>query len=197
MDKVVTVEQALAGVTDGATLAVGGFGLCGLPSTWIAALHRSTVTDLRIVSNKCGIGDWGLGLLLGDRRISRVTASYVGRTREFARQYLASELEVEPIPQGTLAEGCARADAGFPRSTRQPVPAPSPPTPGELKCCPTRSTAGSHFTWSASPTPGSPSARCSTSTHFPTTAKPTESTNSCSQRHPCPSPARRGVRFRR
>jgi len=75
--------------------------------------------------------------------------------------------------------------------------APSPPTPGELKCCPTRSTAGSHFTWSASPTPGSPSARCSTSTHFPTTAKPTESTNSCSQRHPCPSPARRGVRFRR
>jgi len=124
MDKVDTVEQVLAGVTDGATLAVGGFGLCGLPSTWIAALHRSTVTDLRIVSNKCGIDDWGLGLLLGDRQISRVTASYVGRTREFARQYLASELEVELIPQGTLAEGCARADAGFPRSTRQPVPAP-------------------------------------------------------------------------
>jgi len=67
MDKVDTVEQALAGVTDGATLAVGGFGLCGLPSTWIAPLHRSTVTDLRIVSNKCGIDDWGLGLLLGDQ----------------------------------------------------------------------------------------------------------------------------------
>jgi 3-oxoacid CoA-transferase subunit A len=114
MDKVITAEQALAGVTDGATLAVGGFGLCGLPTTLIAALHRSGVTDLRVVSNNCGVDDWGLGLLLGDRRISRVTASYVGENKEFARQYLAGELEVELIPQGTLAERLRSGGCGIP-----------------------------------------------------------------------------------
>jgi 3-oxoacid CoA-transferase subunit A len=114
MDKVGTAEQALAGIGDGATLAVGGFGLCGIPSTLIAALHRSGVTDLRVVSNNCGVDDWGLGILLADRRISRVIGSYVGENKEFARQYLSGELEVELCPQGTLAERLRAGGCGIP-----------------------------------------------------------------------------------
>jgi len=114
MDKVVTAEQALAGISDGATLAVGGFGLCGIPATLIAALHRSGVSDLRLVSNNCGVDDWGLGILLADRRISRVTGSYVGENKEFARQYLSGELEVELCPQGTLAERLRAGGCGIP-----------------------------------------------------------------------------------
>jgi 3-oxoacid CoA-transferase subunit A len=114
MDKVATTEHALAGIADGATLAVGGFGLCGIPSTLIAALHRTGVTDLRVVSNNCGVDDWGLGLLLRDGRISRVTGSYVGENKEFARRYLAGELEVELCPQGSLAERLRAGGCGIP-----------------------------------------------------------------------------------
>jgi 3-oxoacid CoA-transferase subunit A len=114
MDKVVSAEEALSGITDGATLAVGGFGLCGIPSTLIAALHKTTATGLEVVSNNCGVDDWGLGVLLSDGRISRVTGSYVGENREFARQYLAGELTVELCPQGTLAERLRAGGCGIP-----------------------------------------------------------------------------------
>ncbi|MFR9805192.1 CoA transferase subunit A [Pseudonocardia sp. RS010] len=114
MDKVISTEEALVDIADGATLAVGGFGLCGIPSTLIAGLHRCGVTDLRVVSNNCGVDDWGLGILLGDRRISRVTGSYVGENKEFARQYLSGELEVELCPQGTLAERLRAGGCGIP-----------------------------------------------------------------------------------
>jgi 3-oxoacid CoA-transferase subunit A len=115
MDKVVpTPEQALAGVADGAVLAVGGFGLCGIPSVLIAELHRSGVRDLEVVSNNCGVDDWGLGILLSARRIRRMVSSYVGENKEFARQYLEGELEVELTPQGTLAERLRAGGAGIP-----------------------------------------------------------------------------------
>ena len=114
MDKVLTAEQAISGIGDGATLAVGGFGLCGIPSTLIDTLHRSGATDLKVVSNNCGVDDWGLGVLLSDRRISRVTGSYVGENKDFARQYLSGELEVELCPQGTLAERLRAGGCGIP-----------------------------------------------------------------------------------
>jgi 3-oxoacid CoA-transferase subunit A len=114
MDKVLTAQQALADISDGATLAVGGFGLCGIPSTLIATLHESGVSDLKVVSNNCGVDDWGLGILLSDKRVSRVTGSYVGENKEFARQYLSGELEVELCPQGTLAERLRAGGCGIP-----------------------------------------------------------------------------------
>jgi 3-oxoacid CoA-transferase subunit A len=115
MDKVVaTPAEAVAGITDGATLAVGGFGLCGIPSVLIAELHRAGVTDLEAVSNNCGVDDWGLGLLLQSRQIRRMVSSYVGENKEFARQYLEGELEVELTPQGTLAERLRAGGAGIP-----------------------------------------------------------------------------------
>ncbi|MFD8810013.1 CoA transferase subunit A [Streptomyces sp. NPDC059627] len=115
MDKVVSsASEAIAGVGHRATLAVGGFGLCGIPSVLIRALHEAGVGDLEIVSNNCGVDDWGLGILLRDRRIRRVVASYVGENKEFARQYLAGELEVELTPQGTLAERLRAGGAGIP-----------------------------------------------------------------------------------
>lgn len=115
MDKTVTSPaQAVSGVGHGSSLAVGGFGLCGVPSVLIGELHRTGVRDLDVVSNNCGVDDWGLGVLLTDRRIRRVTASYVGENREFARQYLAGELEVHLTPQGTLAEKLQAGGAGIP-----------------------------------------------------------------------------------
>jgi 3-oxoacid CoA-transferase subunit A len=96
------------------TLAVGGFGLCGIPSTLIGALADAGPADLEIVSNNCGVDDWGLGLLLQRGRIRRVVASYVGENKEFARQYLAGELEVELTPQGTLAERLRAGGCGIP-----------------------------------------------------------------------------------
>ncbi|RTL70455.1 MAG: CoA transferase subunit A [Pseudonocardiaceae bacterium] len=114
MDKVLGADEALAGITDGATLAVGGFGLCGIPSTLIATLHALGAGDLQVVSNNCGVDDWGLGILLSDKRISRVTGSYVGENKEFARQYLSGELEVELCPQGTLAERLRAGGCGIP-----------------------------------------------------------------------------------
>jgi 3-oxoacid CoA-transferase A subunit len=115
MDKVVpTAADAVAGIGDGASLAVGGFGLCGIPSVLIGALLESGAKDLSVVSNNCGVDDWGLGLLLGARRIARMTSSYVGENKEFERQYLSGELEVELTPQGTLAERLRAGGCGIP-----------------------------------------------------------------------------------
>lgn len=115
MDKVVgSAARAVEDVPDGATLAVGGFGLCGIPSTLISALADASTRGLAVVSNNCGVDDWGLGLLLGAGRIARMTSSYVGENKEFARQYLSGELEVELTPQGTLAERLRAGGAGIP-----------------------------------------------------------------------------------
>src|SRR2546423_1113555 len=115
MDKVVlSAADAVADIPSGATLAVGGFGLCGNPMALISALHDAGVDGLGIVSNNCGVDDWGLGILLADKRISRMTSSYVGENKEFARQYLSGELEVELTPQGTLAERLRAGGSGIP-----------------------------------------------------------------------------------
>jgi len=109
-----SAAEAVADIADGATLAVGGFGLCGVPQQLIEALHAAGTTDLKVVSNNCGVDDWGLGILLRDHRISRMTSSYVGENKEFARQFLSGELEVELTPQGTLAERLRAGGAGIP-----------------------------------------------------------------------------------
>ncbi|MER6020881.1 CoA transferase subunit A [Streptomyces anulatus] len=109
-----SAAEAVADIPSGASLAVGGFGLCGIPDALTEAIARGPATDLRVVSNNCGTDGHGLGLLLGQKRIRRVIASYVGENAEFARQYLAGELEVELIPQGTLAEKLRAGGAGIP-----------------------------------------------------------------------------------
>lgn len=109
-----SAAEALSDINDGATIAVGGFGLCGIPSVLINALLKLAPKDLRVVSNNCGIDDWGLGLLLRAGLISRMTSSYVGENKEFERQYLSGELEVELVPQGTLAERLRAGGAGIP-----------------------------------------------------------------------------------
>ncbi|MBV9277785.1 MAG: CoA transferase subunit A [Candidatus Eremiobacteraeota bacterium] len=115
MDKVVpTAAQAVADIRNGASIAVGGFGLCGIPHNLIEALLEHGVTDLVTVSNNCGVDGWGLGVLLDHKRIRRTTGSYVGENREFERQYLHGELEVELVPQGTLAERLRAGGAGIP-----------------------------------------------------------------------------------
>ena len=114
MDKVLsTAREAICDIPDGATLAVGGFGLCGIPSTLIKDLLDVGAKNLEVVSNNAGVDDWGLGLLLTARRLRRVIASYVGENKEFARQYLAGELEVELTPQGTLAERMRAGGSGI------------------------------------------------------------------------------------
>lgn len=115
MDKVVTsAAEAVDGIQDGMTIAVGGFGLSGIPTVLITEVLRRGTTDLQVVSNNCGVDGAGLGLLLDARRIRRVIASYVGENKEFARQYLSGELEVELTPQGTLAEKMRAGGAGIP-----------------------------------------------------------------------------------
>jgi 3-oxoacid CoA-transferase subunit A len=109
-----STAEAVADVSDGSSIAVGGFGLCGVPSELIAAIQAKGTSDLRVVSNNCGVDNWGLGVLLSDGRISRITSSYVGENKEFARQYLAGELEVELIPQGTLSERLRAGGCGIP-----------------------------------------------------------------------------------
>lgn len=109
-----SATEAVADITDGATLAVGGFGLCGIPDALINALAEAGAADLEVFSNNCGVDGQGLGVLLGLGRIRRVTASYVGENKEFARQYLAGELEVELTPQGTLAERLRAGGTGIP-----------------------------------------------------------------------------------
>lgn len=115
MDKVVaTCAQAVADIPSGASLAVGGFGLNGIPHHLIQALLEQGASDLVTVSNNCGVDGWGLGVLLDNRRIRRTTGSYVGENREFERQYLSGELEVELVPQGTLAERLRAGGCGIP-----------------------------------------------------------------------------------
>jgi 3-oxoacid CoA-transferase subunit A len=115
IDKVVaSADEALRDVFDGATVVVGGFGLCGIPENLIAALDRRGVGDLTVVSNNCGVDDWGLGVLLQSRRIRKMVSSYVGENAEFERQFLSGELEVELVPQGTLAERMRAGGAGIP-----------------------------------------------------------------------------------
>ena len=107
--------SALAGIVkDGQTIAVGGFGLCGIPEALIVALRDSGVTGLTAISNNAGVDDAGLGLLLATRQIKKMISSYVGENKEFARQYLAGELDIEFTPQGTLAEKLRAGGAGIP-----------------------------------------------------------------------------------
>ena len=115
MDKVVAkAAEAVADIRDGARLAVGGFGLCGIPSVLINALLEAGTTDLEAVSNNCGVDEWGLGRLLFEKRLRRMISSYVGENKEFARQYLSGELVVELTPQGTLAERMRAGGSGIP-----------------------------------------------------------------------------------
>ncbi|GAB3274606.1 CoA transferase subunit A [Sinomonas notoginsengisoli] len=115
IDKVVaSAEEAVADIGEGASLAVGGFGLCGIPVALIDALHQQGTGGLTTISNNCGVDDWGLGVLLSDGRIARTISSYVGENKEFARQFLAGELEVVLTPQGTLAEKLRAGGAGIP-----------------------------------------------------------------------------------
>ncbi|QTD39120.1 CoA transferase subunit A [Polaribacter batillariae] len=112
--KVENVQEALKGVKSGMTLMLGGFGLCGIPENAIAELVRLNVRDVTCISNNAGVDDFGLGLLLQGKQIKKMISSYVGENDEFERQMLSGELEVELTPQGTLAEKCRAAQAGFP-----------------------------------------------------------------------------------
>ncbi|QQZ10944.1 CoA transferase subunit A [Heyndrickxia vini] len=107
-------QEAVADIHDGATLMVGGFGLCGIPENLIQALVEKGVKDLTVISNNCGIDDWGLGPLLKNKQIKKMIGSYVGENKEFERQVLAGELEVELTPQGTLAEKIRAGGSGIP-----------------------------------------------------------------------------------
>ena len=110
-----SASAALDGVVaDGQTIAVGGFGLCGIPEALIAALRDSGVKGLTAISNNAGVDDFGLGMLLKTRQIKKMISSYVGENKEFERQYLAGELELEFTPQGTLAEKLRAGGAGIP-----------------------------------------------------------------------------------
>jgi 3-oxoacid CoA-transferase subunit A len=112
--KVNNVQEAVAGVKDGMILMLGGFGLCGIPENAIAELVKIEVKEVTCISNNAGVDDFGLGLLLQNRQIKKMISSYVGENDEFERQMLSGELEVELTPQGTLAEKCRAAQAGFP-----------------------------------------------------------------------------------
>jgi 3-oxoacid CoA-transferase subunit A len=115
MDKVVLdASEAVADIMSGSSLAVGGFGLCGIPSVLIEAVLDAGIENLETVSNNCGVDGWGLGLLLAAGRIRRAVASYVGENKEFERRFMNGELEVELVPQGTLAERLRAGGAGIP-----------------------------------------------------------------------------------
>ena len=109
-----SAHDAVADIYDGSSLAVGGFGVVGVPIVLIRALLARGTRDLHVVSNNCGVDGWGLGELLHEERISRVTASYIGQNKDFARRYLGGDLEVELTPQGTLAERMRAGGAGIP-----------------------------------------------------------------------------------
>ena len=113
-----SAAEALKGIRDGASIAAGGFGLCGIPELCIQALRDLGVRDLTVASNNCGVDDFGLGLLLANRQIRKMISSYVGENKEFERQYLSGELEVELCPQGTLAERLRAGGAGIPARLR-------------------------------------------------------------------------------
>ncbi|AYC29899.1 CoA transferase subunit A [Paenisporosarcina cavernae] len=109
-----SAEEAVQQIQDGSTLMVGGFGLVGIPEQLILALEKKGVKDLTVISNNCGVDDWGLGLLLKNKQIKKMIGSYVGENKEFERQVLAGEIEVELTPQGTLAEKIRAGGAGIP-----------------------------------------------------------------------------------
>lgn len=111
---VANAQEAIRGVADSMTFMLGGFGLCGIPENCIAALRNSGVKNLSCISNNAGVDDFGLGLLLQTKQIKKMTSSYVGENDLFEKQMLSGELEVELIPQGTLAERCRAAGAGIP-----------------------------------------------------------------------------------
>lgn len=106
--------EAISDIQDGASLIVGGFGLCGIPEMAIQALRDQGTKDLTVYSNNCGVDDWGLGLLLANKQIKKMISSYVGENKIFEQQYLSGELEVELTPQGTLAERMRAGGAGIP-----------------------------------------------------------------------------------
>jgi 3-oxoacid CoA-transferase subunit A len=115
LNKVVkNAEEAIHDIQDGATLMLGGFGLCGIPENSIAALVKKGVKNLTCISNNAGVDDFGIGLMLQTRQVKKMIASYVGENAEFERQLLSGELEVELIPQGTLATRCMAAGYGMP-----------------------------------------------------------------------------------
>jgi 3-oxoacid CoA-transferase subunit A len=115
MKKIFTsFEEAVKEIKDGMTLMVGGFGLVGIPENLIKALCESNVKDLTVISNNCGVDDWGLGLLLKNKQIKKMISSYVGENKEFERQVLSGELEVQLTPQGSLAEKIRAGGAGIP-----------------------------------------------------------------------------------
>src|SRR5215468_6716073 len=115
MDKVYkSAIEAVRDIPDGATILAGGFGLCGIPENAIAALRELGSKGLTVVSNNCGVDDFGLGVLLRNRQIKKMVSSYVGENKEFERQYLSGELEVELTPQGTLSERIRAGGAGIP-----------------------------------------------------------------------------------
>ena len=107
-------KDILSKIKNGSTILCGGFGLCGIPENSINYLRELGVKDLTIVSNNAGINDWGLGILLQSKQIRRMISSYVGENAEFERQYLNGELELELVPQGTLAEKCRAGGHGIP-----------------------------------------------------------------------------------
>jgi 3-oxoacid CoA-transferase subunit A len=106
--------EAVQDIHDGATLVVGGFGLCGIPENAILALREKGTKNLTVVSNNCGVDDWGLGILLANKQIKKMVSSYVGENKNFEQQYLSGEVEVEFNPQGTLAERMRAGGAGIP-----------------------------------------------------------------------------------
>ncbi len=115
MKKIYTsFDEAVAHIEDGMTLMVGGFGLVGIPENLIKALKEQKMTDLTVISNNCGVDDWGLGLLLQDKQIKKMISSYVGENKEFEKQVLNGELEVDLVPQGSLAEKIRAGGAGIP-----------------------------------------------------------------------------------
>ena len=115
MDKVFdSMQDAIRDIHDGATLVVGGFGLCGIPENLIIALRDQGSKNLTVVSNNCGVDGWGLGLLLENKQIKKMVASYVGENKTFEAQYLSGEIEVDLVPQGTLAERIRAGGAGIP-----------------------------------------------------------------------------------
>jgi 3-oxoacid CoA-transferase subunit A len=109
-----SIEEILSGIKDGDTLLVGGFGLVGIPEKLILGLYQKGVKDLTVISNNCGVDDWGLGILLKNKQIKKMISSYVGENKEFERQFMSGELEVELVPQGSLAERIRAGGAGIP-----------------------------------------------------------------------------------
>ena len=114
MNKVLAgADEAVALVPDGATIMMGGFGLCGIPENLIAALHKRGTRGLTVISNNAGVDDFGIGILLRSRQVRKMVSTYVGENKEFERQFLAGELEVELVPQGTFAERIRAGGAGI------------------------------------------------------------------------------------